>query len=423
MICLINPRDEYLEKTGGNLGDRCPLALAQLSAYLKLQGYETKIFDLNHDTKDSLNEFISSYDPEFICFSVSTPNYFQVLELAKKLKHGKNVLIAGGNHITDNPNEERTLKVFDYLITGDGEEALSKVIKERPQQQLIYGGKNLDPSSLPIPDYEGIKFERYFMTVEGKKGAVVITSRGCYANCCYCGSAKIKKWRPRSPEHVMGELRLLYNKYGVRGFYFADDVITSPRKSDQERFIRLCGLIKAEFPDVVFRATTRADTLSEDLCKAMAEAGCKWISLGIESGSDTVLKAMNKYMSVAQQENGINLCLKYGIGIKGFFICGLPGETDLTMRETIDWAKGLKQKWGSKFITDIYKLVPSPSTPIWENPEKFGMEVFKSDHWEAYNQILESEQPLFKHPNLTEDRIKYWIEQFKKEIGGNKTTK
>ena len=71
----------------------------------------------------------------------------------------------------------------------------------------------------------------------------------------------------------MEELRILYHKYGIRGFYFADDIITSPRKLDQDRFIDLCRLIKAEFPDVVFRATTRADTLSEELCKAMAEAG------------------------------------------------------------------------------------------------------------------------------------------------------
>ena len=111
------------------------------------------------------------------------------------------------------------------------------------------------------------------------------------------------------------------------------------------------------------------------------------------------------------------------LGIKGFFICGLPSETDETMRETINWAKDLKQKWGKKFITDIYKLVPSPSTPLWGNPEKFGMDIFKSDNWESYNQILESKQPLFKHPNLTEDRINYWIEQFKKEVGENKTTK
>ena len=102
--------------------------------------------------------------------------------------------------------------------------------------------------------------------------------------------SKNKKMAVRSFEHVMEELRLLYTKYSVRGFYFADDVITSPRKSDQERFINLCKLMKTEFPDVVFRATTRADTLSEELCKAMAEAGCKWISLGIESGSDTVLE-------------------------------------------------------------------------------------------------------------------------------------
>ncbi|MDO8622680.1 MAG: radical SAM protein, partial [archaeon] len=752
------------------------------------------------------------YDPEYICISVSTPNYFQALELAKKFKHKNNVLIAGGNHITDNPNEQRTQEAFDYLITGDGEEALNQVIKNKPQQKVINGGKSLDPNLLPIPDYNGLKFERYFMTVEGKKGAVVITSRGCLYNCMYClasgtrittsrspnksianiqigekliaynegqlvettvvdkfkrkeqdlirliledgtkilttkehpfymygdwveagklkignilhhitfndkisfnkivenpmkrkevsikmsktreinghhgkngtlskeckkrwelginhsspmseenkqltsirmtennpmfnpitakkvgntmklnhekgisipyfktpkgrivsslvnqkkakennpmknpevsrkvnspenqkkrlhkvkslrsskeekychelidsyypnsfihndnfeinigkyfpdfineekkkiieyngcffhnckecfpnkhnkennkddilraeyykkegyqtlfvyghelqnepwklipkigdfltnglkiikiehlkktmdvynlkcepydnffanyvlvhncGSAKLKKWRPRSPENVMEELRVLYHKYDIRGFYFADDIITTPRKQDQERFIKICQMIKEEMPDVVFRATTRADTLSEDLCKAMGEAGCKWVSLGIESGSDTVLKAMNKYMGVEQQEKGIDLCMKYGVGIKGFFIAGLPGETKETMQETLSWVKKIKEKYGDKFITDIYMLVPSPGAPVWDTPEKFGLDVYKSDDWEKYNQILVSEQPLFKHPNLSHEELQDFINEFKKVAGENKST-
>ena len=413
MIVLINPRDEYLEKTGGNLGDRAPLALGMLSAYLKQQGHQTRIFDLNHDTKDSLKGFLFKYDPEYICISVSTPNYFQALDLAKKFKHKNNVLIAGGNHITDNPNEKRTQDAFDYLITGDGEEALNQVIENRPETKVINGGKTLDPNTLPIPDYEGLKFERYFMTVEGKKGAVVITSRGCLYNCMYCGSAKLKKWRPRNPENVMEELRVLYHKYGIRGFYFADDIITTPRKQDQERFIKICQMIKEEMPDVVFRATTRADTLSEDLCKAMGEAGCKWVSLGIESGSDTVLKAINKYMGVEQQEKGIDLCMKHGVGIKGFFIAGLPGETKETMQETLSWVKKIKDKYGDKFITDIYMLVPSPGAPVWDTPEKFGLDVYKSDDWEKYNQILISDKPLFKHPNLTHEELQDFMSQIR----------
>ncbi|MEK6879497.1 MAG: radical SAM protein, partial [Nanoarchaeota archaeon] len=284
LILFINPEDKYLNLTGGNKGDRAPLALGALSAYCKQYNYRTKIFDLNHDSKEELDNFIENEKPEFICFTVATPNYFQVLEMAKKFKKTNNILIAGGNHITDNPREQRTLDVFNYIILQDGEEALLRIIKERPKEQIINGGKSLDPNILPIPDYEGLKFERYFMTVEGKKGAVVITSRGCLYNCMYCGSAKLKKWRPRNPEHVMEELRLLYHRYNIRGFYFADDIALTPRKQDQERFIKICNIIKQEMPDVVFRVTTRADSLTDEVCKAMGEAGCKWVSLGVESG-------------------------------------------------------------------------------------------------------------------------------------------
>ncbi|MEK6877956.1 MAG: radical SAM protein, partial [Nanoarchaeota archaeon] len=169
--------------------------------------------------------------------------------------------------------------------------------------------------------------------------------------------------------------------------------------------------------------TTRADSLSDEVCKAMGEAGCKWVSLGVESGSNTVLKAMNKYETIEQQEKGIDLCMKHGIGVKAFMISGLPGETKETQQETLTWAKKVKAKYGDKFITDIYALVPSPGAPVWDTPEQFGFEVFKNENWELYNQILQNDEPLFKHPNLTHQEIKDFVIQFKREVGENTSTK
>ncbi len=416
MIVLINPEDSFLDETGGNKGDRAPLWAGSISSYIKSKGYDVSIFDLNHDKRDEVLKFIEDDQTKFVCISISTPNYEQCIELSKVIKNEGRKIIAGGNHVTDFPDEKNTLENFDHIIVGDGEETLLNIVEGREDRKIIYSEKIEPLNKLPHPDYEGLKFERYNLKVDGVPGAIVITSRGCTMGCCYCGSAKIKKWRSRTPEHVMEELRILYHKYNKRAFYFADDIFTLSKA----RVAKLSTMIKEEFPDVIWRATTRADMLSDELCKVMSESGCTWISLGIESGSDKVLKSMNKFMTVSQQKRGIDLCIKNGISVKAFYLFPLPGEDKNTIQETINWTKEIKKEYGDKYKTDIYMLVPYYNTPLWNNPEKFGIEIYKTDNWKDYNQILyKRSKPLFKHPNFTEEEIQFWINKFKEEIGEN----
>lgn len=418
MIVLVSPRDSYLEEQEIPVkpGDRVPLGIIQLGAFIKKFGYEIKYFDLNHDSKEDLFKFIEDNMTKFICITINTPNYHQCIELAKRLKSKDNKIIAGGMHVSNFPNEETTLKHFDHIIVGDGEESLLSIVEEREEKQIIYSKKFEPLDQLPIPDYAGIKFERYFFKQDGRPGALVNSSRGCVFSCCFCGSSTIKKWRPRSPEHVMKELRILVNVYKKESIYFCDDIFTF----DKQRVIKLCEMIKMEFPNLTWRATTRADLLNDELCATMKSAGCNWISLGIESGSDKVLKKINKFMNVKQQEQGIDMCIRNGINVRGFHIFPLPGDDKETIQETINWTKKLKEKYGNKYNHQLYPLVPYYNTPLWNNPEKFGMKIMNTTNWEDYNQIIKNRsQPLFIHENFSEEEIQYWYNKFQEEVGEN----
>ena len=256
LIFFINPSDVFLEKKG----DRPPLGLMYLSSYIKQFNYTAKIWDLNHDSQQELEKNIISENPEFLCFSIAVTSYRWSVDFIKKIRKSgySGKIIGGGNHITNIANDSEPQQYFDFLVIGDGELALKDILENKATNKIIRSPDIEDINLLPFPDYAGIDMDRYTMTVEGKKGAQLVSSRGCVFSCVYCGSAKIKKVRQRSPKNVLEEMNLLYDKYQIRGFYFGDDIFTLNFK----RTIELCQLIKENLAGVVFRVTTRSDLLN-----------------------------------------------------------------------------------------------------------------------------------------------------------------
>lgn len=410
-IFFVSPDERKLWSTAG---DRAPLGIGYLSSYCKeLLGVRTKIFDLNHDSEEELREKIITEKPDLICIAVTTPNYLECLRLNKIVREISDVKIAaGGNHITDNPYEEETIKNYDYIIIGDGELALKKIIEGKAESQLIISEK-VDVTSVPWPDYEGLKFERYWMTLEGKKCAMIITSRGCIYSCAFCGSAKIKKWRPRNPEDVIQEMRFLMDTYGIESFYFGDDLFSFDRK----RVIEICRLIKERLEKpILFRIMTRVNLLDDEMLNELKSAGCDVINLGLESGNDQILKNIQKGATVEHARKAVKMVHEHGIKIKGFFIFGLPGETWETAMDTINFAKEIQVDF-----VDFYPYTPYSSTPIWNNPEKYGLEIIKpiDSDWNQYFMLGKDGMPKewkVKHPHLTQEQINQLINIAKAEV-------
>ena len=424
MIYLVNPSEKHLFD---NAGDRLPYGLLCLSSFLKSKGFKTKVWDLNHQNiNDMLYQANSKQDKtKYFCIGIATPVYDEALKIAKKIRtnYEEVVIIAGGNHVTDFPDQTETHLIFDHVIVGDGENALLRIVQGEKCDKILYSPpvKNLD--FLPMPDYKGVDMKKYSLQIDGKPGSLLITSRGCKHNCCYCGSAvslnkaKMKLYRERSPESVVEEMEVLYYKYGRKGFYFADDVFTANKK----RVMKLCELINKEFGcDITWRATTRADLLDEELIVTMKKAGCNIISLGLESGNDDVLKKINKGMTVQQNKKVVETCHKHGVKVKGFFIIGLPGDDEQTVRQTINFAKSLQLEY-----VDFYPLTPYPNTQIWNNPEKYGIEIIKPDsnNWSNYLQVGKGGEVFIniKHPNFSAERIVELVMIARKEcsVGGS----
>ena len=166
---------------------------------------------------------------------------------------------------------------------------------------------------------------------------------------------------------------------------------------------------------ITWRATTRSDLLDEELVISMKQAGCSIVCLGLESGNDEVLKKLQKGTTVAKQRNSVELCHKHGIKVKGFFIIGLPGDNEITVRQTIDFAKSLKLEYA-----DFYPLTPYPGTQLWNNPSKYDIEVIKPENdWDGLKQVGKNGELRIniKHPNFTSERLIELVQIAKKECG------
>ncbi|MEK6884061.1 MAG: radical SAM protein [Nanoarchaeota archaeon] len=399
-------------------GDRPPLSLCYLSAYLKQHNHQTKIIDMNHNA-DLLNSYLDE-TPDFICFTVPTPNYKQVIDYVKRLKpfFKSTKFIAGGNHVSAYPTEPLTLETFDYVVAGhgDGEQALLDIVEGRVKEQIVTAPfiENLD--SLPLPDYEGLDLSKYDMMVDGRKAITMSTGRGCNRSCFYCGSATIKKVRNHSSNYVINHMKYLYEKYSFTAFYIVDDIFTNNFKRVEE----ICDKIIWEIPEQLhIRVTTRADLLTQDLCYKMKNAGINIVCIGLESGSNKVLKAMGKQETVEQQRKGVEYCYRTKIKVKGFFIIGNPEETWEDVLMTINFAKELVEK-GMMQYADCYILNPIPASPFWQNPEKFGIEYIKpvNSDWSSYYQVglNQNVNINIKHPYLTEKQLKEGIRLFYQEV-------
>ena len=358
-VVLISPPEQHALMEAG---DRPNMGLLYLAGSLRDDGHECIISDLNHDSYDQLKEKLKG--AQFVGMTTITPYIDWIENFSMHLRHNypNLILIAGGPHAT---NSEEGLEYFDYIVKGEGELAILDIVNGRAvnriQQKPVI--EHLD--NLPIPhdqtDYP------YTLNQEGKKTAVLLTSRGCPFNCAFCTSKNLGKYRNHSPDRVLQEIMGLFKK-GYNSFYFLDDHFTA----DKERAMDICRkLISLELP-ITFRCTSRTDKIDEELITCLKEAGLRSISFGLEHFDDYVLKKINKGETVENHLKAIKICKEHGIKIRGSFIVNLPLATEQTVKKTLRIAKELKLDYA-----DFYPLIAYPGTPIYENPDKFNIKIYK----------------------------------------------
>lgn len=339
-----------------------PLGLGYLASFLESNGIDVKILDGLRDKlkKSQIIKKAVEYNPDAVGINCMSSFYFESIELTKELKSIGFRCILGGIHPSFCPSQTLKDSKADFVICGEGELAFFKLIENNFSNIGIKGVyskddlldrndeiemaipiKNLD--DLPFPDWSQLDPRAYPLAPHGffvkqYPFAPIITSRGCPFNCSFCATPNLygRRIRFRSPENVISEIKMLVERFGVKEIHFEDDNLTLRKDHIHE----ICNKIIENKLDISWACPNgvRADTLDYETLALMKKSGCYSISIGIESGSDLILKKIKKNEQLRDIKKAIKLCNKLGIVINGFFIFGLPGETSETIKETIDFA-------------------------------------------------------------------------------------
>ncbi len=362
-----------------------PLGILYLASIVKKEGFEVEITDMR-DGEKSLPE------AKFYGFSCTTPEIKRAKEVARKVT-GKTIV--GGAHASLMPND---CLDFDYAISGEGEQAIVDILKGEVKDKVILTDRIKDLDSIPYPAWdmadcfspELFPGERYG---KGELGMTVIGSRGCPFSCHFCGNVYRTPVIYRSSKNIVGELEEL-KKREVTHVRFEDDNFTLHPK-----FNDLCleiGRLKLSW-----KAHTRSKLLTLDQAKLMKWAGCEEMGLGVESADDDVLIINNKQEEVSDHLRAIKILREAGIRSKTYFIAGLPGETDETLKINQAFFIAAKpDKWTLSTFT------PYPGTEIYKHPDQFGIRILDTDfnNWWNFTESRFVHQLIYEPPEKTWQR-------------------
>jgi anaerobic magnesium-protoporphyrin IX monomethyl ester cyclase len=440
-ILLINPPFDY---PSHDLLVREPLSLAYLASYVRRCGYEVRILDgvagevsrkktgWHYGLSNAeIGRYIRRYKPNIVgvtCpFSLRIASTIKIVDLVKKIDR-KIVTVVGGIHPTIFPSETVKHKNVDFVIIGEGEESFKKLldylrsshkqhspmidglaykvrtkIKIIPKTQFI---ENLD--SLPLPARDLLPMDYYLKRktiiygLGEKKTACLITSRSCPKGCTFCSMylSHGRKWRSRSAEYVIEEIRMLLTKYGVQEIFIMDDNLTL----NKERMMKICQMIIKE--KLRFHWNTpngvAAIFLDDKLLRLMKKAGCSNICIGVESGNDFIRnQVIKKGLLRSTIAAVLNECRLVGLPIVGFFILGIPGENDDTFRDTL---KMVREMPFSMIAVSFY--TPFPGTELYN--ECIRNKYIKPGYWKKLNHF---HRPIVETPSFDRKKLQKWEKQ------------
>lgn len=356
-IALVNPPSPFLEE----MNIQPPLGLLYIAAMFEKYGQEVSVFD--YGVKDY--GVLSGYD--MYGFGASSPQYPYAVDIASKINGYK---IVGGAHVTSIDVEDNC---WNAIIKGEAESTVPFLLN-KPNTTVMSGEPPKDLDTIPFPARHLVDLNQYIRKVGGKRAAPLICSRGCPFSCSYCDKESCGSYRRRSVKNVIAEIDELINEYGYHVFLFVDDSFTI----DKKWIIDLCREIEKR--KVIWRCWTRVDLVDLDMLMIMNNAGCIEIAYGIESGSDDMLKSMNKGTTTKQGYEAISMAKKSGIKVRAFLMAGFPTETPKTVAETI--------KFVEKANPDFWNLgtfTPVVGSDAYKHPEKYGIKSINKDFRQMYS--------------------------------------
>ena len=388
-VVLVNPPQIKFEVTKDPMP---PLGLAMLAAVMEQKKMPVTIIDgyLHGYSWEELVEAVRKESPDIIGLTGTTWNRFDSFDTARHLKQAfpSVPIVYGGPHATFTAEDTLTnLPEIDIIVRGEGEvsfvdlvEALDKGtnlaevkgIAFRENGKVVINPPSdwiMDLDELPMPARHLLDIPAYNEQLFGKKSTTVMSSRGCPVECVYCSTSKLwgKYYRCRSPKLIGDEIEHLVNTYGVEAIWFFDDTLTLRR----DHINGLLHEIKTRKIDIIWYAEIRVNTVDKDLLQAMYDGGCRYVSFGVESGSEQVLKNIDKGINLQQVDRVVNWCKEIGIHTKAFFMFGLPGETVEEGTKTVNLIKKYKSKVDIIALAGGTSILPGTKMEIWSKEQGY----------------------------------------------------
>jgi radical SAM superfamily enzyme YgiQ (UPF0313 family) len=338
------------------------------------------------------------------------------------------ITILGGPHLTLQPDESMQKPEVDLVVRGEGEDAIIEILR------ILESGKSVndvrlrnvlglswrdatgkvmhnldrplraDLDNIPLPAYQLFKIERYTNLnplTDGldphARAYTVVTSRGCPYKCTFCSKPITgDTWRPRSVENVIKEWRMLVRDFHATEIGLTDDIWNL----DLKRAKALCRALIDEKLNTVPWVTIHGMKVNHtdlELFQLMKAAGCKRVGFGVENGDEQILKTViRKSQTLDMVRHAFKNAKAAGLQTMGFFIFGMPHETEETMEKTIRLALELDPDLAHFMIA-----APYPGTELWKLVQKEG--ILFSHNWDDY--AIQADKAHFQVGDLTADVV------------------
>ena len=355
--------------------------------------------------------------------SIYTLDYNEQALLVAMLRrlYPRAVHIAGGPHANEFP--EQSLKVFDTLIIGEGEQTIVQALEDfqNNQSKRIYQETGMiDINRYPYPNRsylpKSVTARRKMMTLKSKPGVYdhlistnVLFSRGCPYHCSFCALIQARENSPgirfRTPKLIEEEIEYLKREYGIEGLVLVDEIGIPLNMRMAVPHLEAIGRTS-----IVWRGQCRVDGITPQIASLARESGCIALGLGLESVSQISLDIINKNINIEQARQTIRILKEHDIEVRLYMIMGLPAEPPDIVEQTWQFISETKPD-----VVHLSLFTVRPGTELFRHPEKFGIKPITADwdetmHLHAFggdklNLTFEYEEYTPWGPSLKPDQI------------------
>ena len=408
-----------------------PLGIGYIAAVLR-KDYNLMIHDFNYDyclghySALNVESILRSHEYDFLLIGGVFPKHKcirDIIEISRKISKAE--IIIGGSYLKSSIKVIANYLKSDYYVIADGEEVIVKLLEclvnNRSAEAIAgvayHNGSDvcMNMPATPVTNVDDIPFpardllnfnnyKRYYaLGYPLLYTAYVISSRGCPFNCLFCNPAFGRKVRVRSPGNILEEIILLQKKYNCKFIYFHDEVLLGGAKG---RVVDFCEYVLSKSKNRFFwGGTTNPKMLDHEMLSLMKRAGCIRISLGIESGSQTILNEMRKKNDLGQIKDIVAYCNKIGIEIDFSLLTNTFSETKDTLLETKNYLKYFN-KFFFREPFSINYINPVHGTDIYNEARERGL--INNDELKHILDLGKSSRYVLRH-NLTNIKTDYFV--------------